>query len=68
MVAISDLNGIIFFIVNIKILLILSAALIILGAILKITHSLEKVNNWIFISGYFFGLIYFLMRGKMKQG
>lgn len=52
---------------NIKILLILSALLIILGAILKITHTWEEGNNWIFISGYVFGFIYFVMRGKAKQ-
>lgn len=43
-------------------LLILGAILIIVGAILKITHLIEPWNDWLFIVGLAFGLIYLILK------
>jgi hypothetical protein len=52
---------------NIKSLLIIAVILILTGVILKITHAWDEGANYVYIAGLVFGLIYFLMRGKMKQ-
>ncbi len=41
------------------------AILIIVGAILKITHSMEPWNDWIFRTGLVIGFIYFIL--KMRK-
>lgn len=46
-------------------LLIFGGTLIIVGAILKITHLVEPWNDWIFRAGFLFGFIYLIL--KMRK-
>lgn len=46
-------------------LLIFGSVLIIIGAILKITHSLEPWNDWMFRTGLVLGFIYLIL--KMRK-
>lgn len=43
-------------------LLIAGTSLIVVGAVLKITHNLDTWNDWIFRSGFVIGLVYLLIR------
>jgi hypothetical protein len=45
-------------------LLILGASMIVVGAILKITHTFDPWNHWIFRAGFVFGLIYLVLRSR----
>ena len=46
-------------------LLIFGAILIIAGTILKITHLIEPVNDWIFRAGFVLGFMYLIL--KMRK-
>lgn len=52
---------------KIKSLLIIAMLLIIVGVILKITHAWDEGANFVYLAGLVFGLIYFLLRGKMNR-
>ena len=49
---------------NKNILLILGASMIVVGAILKITHTFDPWNHWIFSAGFVFGLIYLVFKNR----
>lgn len=49
---------------NKNILLILGASMIVVGAILKITHMFDPWNHWIFSAGFILGLIYLVLKNR----